>query len=156
MGFFVRGARKEHGLQRWVEGPVSAGDRVLVLEDTVTSGGSTVKAIERIAEQGLEVAGTLCVVDRLAGGGAGDRGSLGRSVLVAPDDRRRLPRPPRPGLSGEAAAQSASRQSTASRVWASGNPFSSTSPTSVKVTSSASPCAASHTLSVTRICLPSA
>ena len=69
VGFFVRGARKEHGLQRWVEGPVEEGARVLVVEDTVTSGGSTVTAIERIAEQRLEVAATLCVVDRLAGGG---------------------------------------------------------------------------------------
>jgi orotate phosphoribosyltransferase len=69
VGFFVRGARKEHGLQRWVEGAVSEGERVLVVEDTVTSGGSTVTAIERIAEQGLEIAATLCVVDRLAGGG---------------------------------------------------------------------------------------
>jgi len=69
VGFFVRGERKQHGLQRWVEGPVAEGDRVLVVEDTVTSGGSTVKAIERIAEQGLEVAGVIAVVDRLAGGG---------------------------------------------------------------------------------------
>jgi orotate phosphoribosyltransferase len=69
VGFFVRGERKQHGLQRWVEGPVEPGDRVLVVEDTVTSGGSTVKAIERIREQGLEVVGVLSVVDRLAGGG---------------------------------------------------------------------------------------
>ena len=69
VGFFVRSARKEHGLQRWVEGAVEPGARCLVVEDTVTSGGSTVAAIERIREQGLEVAGTLCVVDRLAGGG---------------------------------------------------------------------------------------
>ena len=69
VGFFVRGARKEHGLQRWVEGPVEAGDSCLVVEDTVTSGGSVVAAIERIREEGLEIAGTLCVVDRLAGGG---------------------------------------------------------------------------------------
>jgi len=69
VGFFVRGERKQHGLQRWVEGPVAEGDRVLVVEDTVTSGGSTVKAIERIREQGLEVAGVVAVVDRLAGGG---------------------------------------------------------------------------------------
>ncbi len=88
VGFFVRGSRKEHGLQRWVEGPVSAGDRVLVLEDTVTSGGSTVKAIERIAEQGLEVAGTLCVVDRLAGGGAAIEEASGApfSSLLTIDD----------------------------------------------------------------------
>lgn len=69
VGFFVRGERKQHGLQRWVEGPVSAGDRVLVVEDTVTSGGSTVKAIKRVREQGLEVAAVTAVVDRLAGGG---------------------------------------------------------------------------------------
>jgi orotate phosphoribosyltransferase len=69
VGFFVRGARKEHGLQRWMEGPVEEGAQVLVVEDTVTSGGSTVAAIERISEQGLRIAATLCVVDRLAGGG---------------------------------------------------------------------------------------
>ena len=69
VGFFVRSERKQHGLQRWVEGPVESGARCLVVEDTVTSGDSTVSAIERIAEQGLEVAGVLAVVDRLAGGG---------------------------------------------------------------------------------------
>ena len=68
VGFFVRGERKEHGLQRWVEGPVDPGDRVLVVEDTVTTGGSTAAAIERIREEGLEVAGVVAVVDRLAGG----------------------------------------------------------------------------------------
>jgi orotate phosphoribosyltransferase len=68
VGFFVRGERKQHGLQRWVEGPVEADARCLVVEDTVTTGGSTVQAIERIAEQGLDVAGALVVVDRLAGG----------------------------------------------------------------------------------------
>src|SRR6185437_16136546 len=69
VGFFVRGERKAHGLQRWVEGPVSEGDRVLVVEDTVTTGGSTVKAIEKIAEHGLDLVGVVSVVDRLAGGG---------------------------------------------------------------------------------------
>jgi orotate phosphoribosyltransferase len=70
VGFFVRNERKEHGLQRWVEGPVEAGARCLVVEDTVTTGGSTVGAIERVREQGLEIAAVLAVVDRLAGGGA--------------------------------------------------------------------------------------
>jgi orotate phosphoribosyltransferase len=69
VGFFVRGERKQHGLQRWVEGAVEPGARCLVVEDTVTTGGSTAGAIERIAEQGLEVAGVVAVVDRLAGGG---------------------------------------------------------------------------------------
>jgi orotate phosphoribosyltransferase len=67
-GFFVRKERKEHGLQRWVEGPVEAGTRCLVVEDTVTTGGSTVSAIDRMREEGLEVVGGVCVVDRLAGG----------------------------------------------------------------------------------------
>jgi orotate phosphoribosyltransferase len=69
VGFFVRRERKEHGLQRWIEGPVEGGARCLVVEDTVTTGGSTVDAIERIREEGLEVAAVLSVVDRLAGGG---------------------------------------------------------------------------------------
>jgi orotate phosphoribosyltransferase len=69
VAFFVRGERKEHGLQRWVEGPVGPGTRCLVVEDTVTTGGSTAQAIERIQEEGLEVAGVVAVVDRLAGGG---------------------------------------------------------------------------------------
>jgi orotate phosphoribosyltransferase len=68
VGFFVRGERKQHGLQRWVEGPVERGARCLVVEDTVTTGGSTAKAIERIVEQDLEVVGVVGVVDRLAGG----------------------------------------------------------------------------------------
>jgi orotate phosphoribosyltransferase len=68
VAFFVRGEKKQHGLQRWVEGPVEAGVRCLVVEDTVTTGGSTAKAIERCREEGLEVAGVVAVVDRLAGG----------------------------------------------------------------------------------------
>jgi orotate phosphoribosyltransferase len=68
--FFVRKERKAHGLQRWVEGPpLHPGERCLVVEDVVTTGGSTVKAIERIREEGLEIAGVVSVLDRLAGGG---------------------------------------------------------------------------------------
>ena len=68
VGFFVRKERKDHGMQRWVEGPVEAGTRCLVVEDTVTTGGSTLSAIARIREAGLEIVAGLCVVDRLAGG----------------------------------------------------------------------------------------
>ena len=68
VGFFVRKERKQHGLQRWVEGPVEPRAKVLVVEDTVTTGGSTVSAIERIRSEGLEIVAALCVVDRLAGG----------------------------------------------------------------------------------------
>jgi orotate phosphoribosyltransferase len=68
--FFVRKERKSHGLQRWVEGPpLDAGERCLIVEDVVTTGGSTVTAIERAREEGLEVCGVVSVLDRLAGGG---------------------------------------------------------------------------------------
>jgi orotate phosphoribosyltransferase len=68
-GFFVRKERKEHGLQRWVEGPpLDPGERCLVVEDVVTTGGSTVAAIERIREEGLTIAGVVSVLDRQAGG----------------------------------------------------------------------------------------
>ncbi|MDQ3644684.1 MAG: orotate phosphoribosyltransferase [Actinomycetota bacterium] len=67
--FFVRKERKEHGLQRWVEGPpLDAGERCLIVEDVVTTGGSTLQAIERVREEGLEIAGVVSVLDRLAGG----------------------------------------------------------------------------------------
>jgi orotate phosphoribosyltransferase len=69
VAFFVRKQRKEHGLQRWIEGPLlERGTRCLVVEDVVTTGGSTVAAIERVLEEGHEVAAVLSVVDRLAGG----------------------------------------------------------------------------------------
>src|SRR4029453_13908874 len=68
-GFFVRKERKEHGLQRWIEGPtIESGERALVVEDVVTSGGSLITAIERLREGGIELAGALAVLDRLAGG----------------------------------------------------------------------------------------
>lgn len=68
VAFFVRGERKAHGLQRWVEGAARPGQRCLVVEDTVTTGGSTAEAIERVRSEGLEIAGVLALVDRLAGG----------------------------------------------------------------------------------------
>jgi orotate phosphoribosyltransferase len=76
--FFVRKDRKEHGLQRWVEGPeIAPGERVLVVEDTVTTGGSFIEAIERLKRERIPLAGALAIVDRLAGGGAAIEGALG-------------------------------------------------------------------------------
>jgi orotate phosphoribosyltransferase len=67
--FFVRKERKQHGLQRWIEGPeLDPGERCLIVEDVVTTGGSTVMAIERVREEGLAVVGVVSVLDRLAGG----------------------------------------------------------------------------------------
>lgn len=89
VAFFVRKERKEHGLQRWIEGPLlSPGTRCLIVEDVVTTGGSTVKAIERVRDEGLEVAGTVCVVDRLAGGREAIEAAGGEpfAALVTIDD----------------------------------------------------------------------
>jgi orotate phosphoribosyltransferase len=69
VAFFVRKEKKEHGLQRWIEGPVlGPGTPCRVVEDVVTTGGSTIRAIERILEEGHRIAGVVSVVDRLAGG----------------------------------------------------------------------------------------
>lgn len=68
--FFVRKERKEHGLQRWVEGPLlTPGEKCLIVEDVVTTGGSTLQAIERVKGEGFEIVGVCTVLDRLAGGG---------------------------------------------------------------------------------------
>jgi orotate phosphoribosyltransferase len=69
--FFVRKESKAHGLQRKVEGPpLSPGERCLIVEDVVTSGGSTVQAIEAVRAEGYDVVGVVSVLDRLAGGAA--------------------------------------------------------------------------------------
>jgi orotate phosphoribosyltransferase len=67
--FFVRKETKGHGLQRRIEGPLlEPEDRCLVVEDVVTTGGSTVQAIEAVREAGHEIVGVVAVLDRLAGG----------------------------------------------------------------------------------------
>jgi orotate phosphoribosyltransferase len=71
VAFIVRKDRKEHGLQRWIEGPDSnlgEGTRCLVVDDVVTTGSSTIEAINRVKEEKFIVAGVVSVVDRLAGG----------------------------------------------------------------------------------------
>ncbi|HEX3910834.1 MAG TPA: orotate phosphoribosyltransferase [Solirubrobacteraceae bacterium] len=69
--FFVRKEAKDHGLQRRIEGPLlDAQDRCVVVEDVVTTGGSTLAAIAALQEAGREICGVISVLDRLAGGGA--------------------------------------------------------------------------------------
>jgi orotate phosphoribosyltransferase len=67
-GFIVRKEAKSHGTGRDVEGPVEKGDRVYIVEDTVTTGGSSLLAIEKAEAAGLQVLGVLAVIDRLEGG----------------------------------------------------------------------------------------
>ncbi|MDP2710490.1 MAG: phosphoribosyltransferase family protein [Solirubrobacteraceae bacterium] len=69
-GFFVRKEAKRHGLSRRIEGPLLAPeDRCLVVEDVVSTGGSTIAAIEALQEADHEICGVVSVLDRLAGGG---------------------------------------------------------------------------------------
>jgi orotate phosphoribosyltransferase len=68
--FFVRKETKTHGLARRIEGPLlTPGDRCMLVEDVVTTGGSTIRALEAIRDEGHEVCGVLAICDRLAGGG---------------------------------------------------------------------------------------
>src|SRR5436305_503715 len=67
--FFVRKEPKAHALGRQIEGPsLTEDDRCLIVEDVVTTGGSTVRAIEAVRAAGHEVCGVLAICDRLAGG----------------------------------------------------------------------------------------
>jgi orotate phosphoribosyltransferase len=79
--FFVRKETKGHGLARRIEGPLlSPGDRCLLVEDVVTTGGSTIHALEAIREEGHEVCGVLAICDRLAGGDEAIRAAAGAGV----------------------------------------------------------------------------
>ena len=66
--FSIRKNKKDHGIARWIEGDLSAGAKVVVIDDVATTGGSTIKAIERAKEEGLEVVRAIVLVDRQEGG----------------------------------------------------------------------------------------
>src|ERR1700729_1703081 len=67
--FFVRKEVKQHGLARRIEGPLlEPGDRCMLVEDVVTTGGSTIRALEAVLGEGHQVCGVLAICDRLAGG----------------------------------------------------------------------------------------
>ena len=69
--FFVRKETKTHGLARRIEGPLlEDGERCMLVEDVVTTGGSTIRALEALRSEGHEVCGVLAICDRLAGGAA--------------------------------------------------------------------------------------
>ncbi len=67
-GFIVRKASKDHGTRSLVEGPVAEGDRVVIIEDVVTTGGSSIEAIDAIKAMGCDVKKVIAVVDRQDGG----------------------------------------------------------------------------------------
>jgi orotate phosphoribosyltransferase len=67
-GFWVRASQKSHGTKKRVEGGVEAGDRVVILDDVITKGGSALEAIDAVQEMGCTVVLVLALVDRLQGG----------------------------------------------------------------------------------------
>ena len=68
LGFLVRKEAKGHGTNRFIEGPVQPGDDVAIVEDVVTTGGSSLQAIERAEEFGLKVTQVIAIIDRMEGG----------------------------------------------------------------------------------------
>jgi orotate phosphoribosyltransferase len=76
-GFIVRKQSKDHGTKSLVEGPLREGDRVVVIEDVVTTGGSSMQAVEAVRASGCEVRRVLAIVEREEGG----RQKLAEAVL---------------------------------------------------------------------------
>ena len=66
--FSIRKTQKEHGIVKWIEGDLQPGQRVAIIDDVATTGGSTIKAIERARSEGLEVVKAVILVDRQEGG----------------------------------------------------------------------------------------
>jgi len=69
-GFYVRDKAKTRGTQRQIEGQLVGGDRVVLIEDTMTSGRSTMAAVEAVRAEGSTVVKVITVVDRQQGGAA--------------------------------------------------------------------------------------
>ncbi|RNL85895.1 orotate phosphoribosyltransferase [Halostreptopolyspora alba] len=83
--FVVRKSGKEHGLQRRIEGPDVAGRRVLAVEDTSTTGGSVLTAVDALREEGARIAGVAVIVDRGARERITDEGLPYRAVFELSD-----------------------------------------------------------------------
>lgn len=86
-GFLVRKESKGHGTNKYIEGPVKAGDHVVVVEDVVTTGGSSLTAIDRLLDAGLIVDGVIAIIDRMEGGAQAfaQRGIRFQSLLKITD-----------------------------------------------------------------------
>ncbi len=66
--FIVRKTSKSHGIMQWIEGNISEGDRVVIVDDVITTGNSTIEAINRAKETGLEIIKVIALIDRQEGG----------------------------------------------------------------------------------------
>jgi orotate phosphoribosyltransferase len=87
LGFMVRKEAKGHGTKRFIEGPVQSGDAVAIVEDVVTTGGSSLEAIARCEDYGVKVARVVAIIDRMEGGREAftDRGYEFSSLLTIRD-----------------------------------------------------------------------
>lgn len=83
--FVVRKEGKAHGLQRRIEGPDVAGRRVLAVEDTSTTGGSVLTAVEALREAGAEVVGVAVIVERGAADAVAEAGLPYRAAYSLAD-----------------------------------------------------------------------
>jgi orotate phosphoribosyltransferase len=77
--FVVRKTAKSHGTMQWVEGNVTSGDKVVIVDDVITTGKSTIEAVNKAKEAGLEVVQVIALIDRQEGGKENIE-SLGLSV----------------------------------------------------------------------------
>jgi orotate phosphoribosyltransferase len=66
--FVVRKSAKSHGTMQWIEGNVNAGDKVVIVDDVITTGKSTIEAITRAREAGLDIVKVITLIDRQEGG----------------------------------------------------------------------------------------
>ena len=66
--FVVRKSAKSHGTMQWIEGNVAKGDRVVIVDDVITTGKSTIEAITRAKEAGLNIMKVIALIDRQEGG----------------------------------------------------------------------------------------
>jgi orotate phosphoribosyltransferase len=87
VGFMVRKEPKGHGTDLFIEGPVRPGDTAVIVEDVVTTGGSSFKAIERAEGFGLKIVRVIAIIDRMEGGAEAfaERGYPFSSLLTIRD-----------------------------------------------------------------------
>lgn len=84
--FSIRKTRKDHGIVKWVEGDIRPGEKVVVIDDVATTGGSTIKAIERARSEGLAVVRAVILVDRQEGGVENIRSHVAETIAIITRD----------------------------------------------------------------------
>jgi orotate phosphoribosyltransferase len=85
--FSIRKHQKDHGIVKWIEGDLAPGQRVAVVDDVATTGGSTLTAVERARQEGLEVVRAVVLVDRQEGGLENIRRAVPDTVAIVTRDQ---------------------------------------------------------------------